>query len=98
MSSHWDYVEQRIKDYDLNKPFAPENGEALKFAIGQTVVFTNDYGVEFRPTITGLYKRESDAGMYSAGYRYLVNSSSPWFPVKEQSLRLAAIKGVTYAA
>jgi hypothetical protein len=88
MSSHWDYVEKLVADHDQQKPFAPENGKPLKFAVGQRVVFTNDYGVSFVLQITRFYSRETDAAMYANGYRYLVDSSSPWFPVREASLTI----------
>jgi hypothetical protein len=90
MSSHWDYVENLIVDHDALKPFAPENGKSLKYAIGQRVIYTNDYGVSFCFEITDFFKRATDPGLYAAGYRYLVNSSSCWMPIKELSLSIAS--------
>jgi hypothetical protein len=93
MSSHWAWAERVTAEHDQNKPFAPENGQPLRFAIGDHVIFTNDYGVEFEMQITGFFERpEAPCGLYARGSRYLVNSSSPWFPVKESSLRLNTAK------
>lgn len=93
MSSHWEWVETVTADHDRDKPFAPENGQALRFAIGDHVIFTNDYGVEFEMQITGFFDRpQAPSGLYSRGHRYLVDSSSPWFPVTEASLRLNTAK------
>jgi hypothetical protein len=90
MSSHWQYIEDLIKEHDQLKPYAPENGKPLKFVVGQTVIYTNDYGVSFCFEITGLFDRAKDPGQYAAGYRYLVNSTSPWMPIKEASLSIAS--------
>lgn len=88
MSSHWEWAERVNAEHDRDKPFAPENGQPLRFAIGDHVIFTNDYGVEFEMQVTGFYERPAPpCGLYARGHRYLVNSSSPWFPVKESSLR-----------
>jgi hypothetical protein len=87
MSSHWEWVEKITAKHDAEKPFAPENGQPLRFAIGDEVIFTNDYGVEFEMKITGFYKPTEPCGLYATGKRYMVNSSSPWFPVAEKSLR-----------
>ena len=86
MASHHDWQEEIIKAHDKEKPFSPENGTPLKFAIGDKVTFTNGYGVQFDRTIVGLYQPEKPCSMYARGYRYLVDSDSPWFPVKESSL------------
>ena len=89
MSSYYDWAQRKIREHDANLPFAPENGQPLKFRIGDRVVFTNDNRIEFGFTITGIAVRSKDDLNYALGYRYLVNSSSPWFPVRESSLRLA---------
>ena len=86
MSSHWDYVDEVCKAHDENKPFAPENGTALKFSIGDNVTFTNDYGCRFNYVITGFYKPSGECSLYATGHRYLVDSDSPWFPIKETEL------------
>lgn len=88
MSSHWEWAKRVIAEHDLTKPFAPENGEPLKFKAGDPVIFTNDYGVSFRLRITGFYTPEEPCTLYASGRRYMVDSSSPWFPVKESSLQL----------
>jgi len=87
MSSHWEWAKRMVEQHDAEKPFAPENGQPLKFGIDDSVIFTNDAGIEFKFRITGFY-RPSPNAMYAAGARYLVNSDSPWFPVKESALRL----------
>lgn len=88
MSSHWAWAERVTAEHDEKKPFAPENGQPLRFAIGDEVIFTNDNGVEFEMKITGFMTQpEEPCGLYATGSRYYVNSCSPWFPVKESSLR-----------
>lgn len=90
MSSHHEWAEEVIARHDAEKPFAPENGEALRFAIGDPVIFTNDAGVSFDLTITGFYQPAGGCSLYAMGARYLVNSRTPWVPVKESSLRPAS--------
>jgi hypothetical protein len=93
MSSHWAWAERITAEHDRDKPFAPENGQPLRFAIGDHVIFTNNYGVEFEMQITGFFERaEGACSLYARGYRYHVNSSSPWFPATEASLRLNTAK------
>lgn len=88
MSSHWEWEKQIVAKHDLEHPFAPENGTPLKFKIGDPVIFTNNYGVSFRLRITGFYQPTEPCSLYASGRRYLVDSSSPWFPVKELELQL----------
>ena len=88
MSSHWKWMEEVVARHDLEKPFAPENGQALKFKVGDPVIFTNCYGVSFRLRITGFYTPGEPCSLYASGRRYLVDSSSPWFPVAESQLQL----------
>lgn len=88
MSSHWEWAKKVVAQHDLEKPFAPENGAPLKFKIGDPVIFTNTYGVSFRQRITGFYQPTEPCSLYATGSRYLVDSSSPWFPVKESALQL----------
>ena len=88
MSSHWEWQEEVVAQHDLEKPFAPENGQPLKFGVGDPVIFTNDYGVKFKLRITGFYQPEKPCSLYACGRRYLVDSDSPWFPVKESQLEL----------
>jgi len=90
MSSHWEWEERVVRRHEVDKPFAPENGRPLKFGIGDSVIYTNDAGIEFCCRITGYYLPDPINAMYAKGSRYLVNSSSPWFPVKESELRLVA--------
>lgn len=93
MSSHWEWVEEVMAEHDKNKPFAPENGQPLRFAVGDKVVFTNDFGVEFTRTVIGIYERPSTAcGQYAHGARYYLDSGASWFPHKESSLRMATEK------
>ena len=88
MSSHWEYEEKVVAQHDAEKPFAPENGEPLKFEVGDVVAFTNEYGVMFRGIrVTGFYKPDPINSLYATGRRYLLDWSSPWFPAKESSLQ-----------
>lgn len=90
MSSHWEWAEEVTAQHDAQKPFAPENGQPLRFGIGDAVIFTNDAGIEFPLRVTGFYKRPaSPDGMYARGARYLLDWDCPWFPVAESCLRLA---------
>jgi hypothetical protein len=90
MSSHWDHIGRLIVEHDELKPYALENGKPLRHAIGETVSYTNDYGVSFCYQITGFFEPTTDAGLYAAGYRYLVNSDSHWMPITETSLSVAS--------
>lgn len=87
MSSHWEWEKGMVAQHDLEKLFAPENGVPLKFQIGDAVVFTNEFDVCFNLRITGFYQPTFPCSLYANGHRYLVDSSSPWFPVKESSLQ-----------
>ena len=60
---------------------------SLRFAIGGAVIYTNEAGLQFRLSITGFYRPAGPSGLYARGARYLLNSSSPWMPVSESSLR-----------
>lgn len=88
MASHHEWAEEVIAQHDELKPFAPENGESLKFNIGAPVIYTNDYGVSFPLRVTGHYKPETPCSLYARGYRYLLDKDSHWMPVKEDSLQL----------
>jgi hypothetical protein len=56
MSSHHDYIIEITAEHDALKPFAPENGQPLRFAIGGAVIYTNEAGLQFRLSITGFYR------------------------------------------
>ena len=87
MSSHHDYIIEITAQHEALKPFAPENGQPLRFKIGDAVIYTNEYGVQFRRRVTGFYRPSGLCGHYARGARYLLNSTSPWVPVAESSLR-----------
>ncbi|HGW4115855.1 TPA: hypothetical protein ACNH4I_002817 [Serratia marcescens] len=87
MSSHHDWIIEITAQHDALKPFAPENGQPLRFAIDDTVIYTNEAGLRFRLRIAGFYRPTEPSGLYALGARYLLNSSSPWMPVSESSLR-----------
>jgi hypothetical protein len=89
MGGHHEWVDEVVARHDLGKPFAPENGQALKFSVGDVVTYENDFGVTFRRTITGLYRPEPPSSLYARGYRYLVDSDSPWMPVREAALHFS---------
>lgn len=87
MSSHHDWTIEISAQHDALKPFAPENGQPLRFAIGEAVIYTNDAGLQFRLRVAGFYRPAGLSGLYARGARYLLDSSSPWMPVSESSLR-----------
>ena len=87
MSSHHDYIIEITAQHDAFKPFAPENGQPLRFKIGDAEIFTNEFGAQFRRRVTGFYRPSGLSGLYARGARYLLDSSSPCMPVSESSLR-----------
>lgn len=88
MSSHHDWEDATIQRHDLEKPFAPENGTPLAFKAGDSVIYTNDQGVSFNRTVTGLFQPQQTDSLYATGYRYMLDKDAYWMPVKESSLRL----------
>jgi hypothetical protein len=56
MSSHHDYIIEITAQHDALKPFAPENGQPLRFKIGDAVIYTNEFGAQFRRRVTGFYQ------------------------------------------
>lgn len=91
MSSLQDWAEEVIAEHAVKSPFAPENGKDLLFKVGDDVIFTNDYGLEFQLKVIGLYQPESTTALYAMGYRYHVDDSCPWMPAKESSLRMTSL-------
>lgn len=87
MSSHHDWVEEVWAEHQARRPFAPENGRPLRFAVGDRVIYTNQVGAEFRRRITGFYMPTAPDSLYARGARYLVDSASFWMPVAESRLR-----------
>lgn len=87
MSSHHDWIIDITAEHDARKPFAPENGQPLRFNVGDALIYTNDAGLQFRRRVTGLYRPAGPSGMYALGRRYFLDTSSPWMPVSESSLR-----------
>jgi len=87
MSSHHDYIIEITAQHDALKPFAPENDQPLRFKIGDAVIYSNEFGAQFRRRVTGFYRPAGFSGLYARGARYLLNSSSPWMPVSESNLR-----------
>ena len=65
MSSHHDYIIEITAQHDALKPFAPENGQPLRFKIGDAVIYTNDAGLQFRRRVTGLYRPAEPSGLYA---------------------------------
>lgn len=88
MSSHHDWAERIHAEHGATKPFAPENGDSLRFAIGDSVLYTNAAKIEFRRRITGFYRPSGPCSLYAQGARYFIDSCSPWMPVKELELRM----------
>lgn len=88
MSSHHEWAESIEAAHQVKKPFASENGTSLRFSVGDRVIYKNSARLEFSVRIIGLYLPKSPCSLYALGARYLISSSSPWFPVKESELRL----------
>lgn len=86
MSSHYEWVKKVIAEHNENKPFAPENGNPLKFKIDDKVKYTNCSGMSFELTVTGYYKPEFMNSLYAEGFRYMLDWPCNWMPVKESSL------------
>lgn len=58
-----------------------------EFTVGTSVMFTNDYGVQFGPhRVIGFAKPEHE----QHGRFIHIDSDSPWFPVKPESLKAVA--------
>nr|WP_234026760.1 hypothetical protein [Melaminivora suipulveris] len=87
MSSHHDYIIEITAQHDALKPFAPENSQPLRFKVGDAAIYTNEFGAQFRRRVTGFYQPTEPSGLYARGRRYYLNSTSPWMPVAESSLR-----------
>ena len=88
MSGHHEWEQETIEQHNTQRPFAPENGEVLKFKVGNPVVYTNEFGVSFHRRITALYRPEPIDSLYATGHRYLLDKDSYWMPVKEANLCL----------
>lgn len=86
MSSHWEWEKEVVAAHEANRPYAPENGQPLKFKAGDRVIFTNCYGVWFRCTVTGLYRPEKVDSLYATGRRYMLDYDCHWMPATEESL------------
>lgn len=67
MSSHNDYIIEITAQHDALKPFAPENGQPLRFKIGDAVIYTNEFGAQFRRRVTGFYRPTALSGLYARG-------------------------------
>jgi hypothetical protein len=87
MSSHHQWVDEIVKHHDEQKPFAPENGTPLAFKAGDSVTYTNSFGVSFNRTVTGIYQPSQPCSLYATGCRYLLDTDSHWMPVDEASLK-----------
>jgi hypothetical protein len=96
MSSHWEYVDRVVAEHDDNKPFAPENGQPLKFKTGDAVIYTNPNGIEYYLTVKGLYERQTQGAMYARGARYLLDWSCHWYPAMEANMRAATLSKDDY--
>lgn len=89
MSSHHEWAEEVIADHDLKRPFAPENGQPLKFSVGEKVVFTSEFGVRFEHKIAGIYRPTHECALYALGARYILDGEALRLPVAEKSLEVA---------
>lgn len=73
--------------HDATTPFPPENGESLKFKVGDKVTFVNEYGVKcYGRIVTRIMSRADDEAQYCLGKRYYINTDCHWMPVKESQL------------
>lgn len=88
MSSIYKWEVEVTERHDKQKPYAPENGQPLRFKIGDPVIYTNENGISFPLRVTGFYHRPAvpDA-LYANGARYLLDWECPWFPVIESRLQ-----------
>ncbi len=84
MSSHFEWIDEQIAKFDAEKPFAPENGEPLKFNVGDSVTFTNSYGATFNTEIVKIFEREPGSYEYAKGCRYFIPGNPR--PVEESTL------------
>lgn len=92
LMSHHDMMKLTIEKHDRERKFAPENGQLLKFKVGDKVTFVNDFGfIRTGKTVTRIMRREEDESFYCMGRRYYIDSDCPWMPVKESNLRLEEI-------
>lgn len=90
MSSHQEWEKFVIEAHDLEKPFAPENGQPLQFVAGDWVTYKNDAGCTFLRRITGLYQPKQPCSLYATGARYLLDWNCYWMPVVESKLTFYA--------
>lgn len=90
-TSHQDWQKAVIEQHNLEHPFAPENGESLKFKPGDTILYTNDDGGEFVHTVTSLYKPQPINSLYATGCRYMLDWDCYWMPVRESNLSLIQV-------
>lgn len=89
MSSYWEWVENVIVQYDQEKFFVLENGQFLKFKVGDFVIYMNLVGLEFVLCVIGFYEcLVVFDGMYVKGVCYLLDWECLWFFVVELCLCL----------
>lgn len=84
MANHHDWIDEVKATHERDKPFAPENGRALKFAQGDKVIYTNDAGATFERVVTGLC--DSQHMRYIFGARYHLDSAGAWIGYTETEL------------
>ena len=69
------------------KPATTETPQGCEFDLGDTVTFTNDYGVSFEGNkVIGF--NNSDCSLWKYGNRVHLDNDCFWFPVKPDSLTL----------
>lgn len=96
MSSHWDWEKNVIAEHNQQKPYAPENGQLLKFKPGTPVIYTNDHGIEFPLIVTGYYAPNNIDSHYASGARYMLSWDCYWFPTKESTLRFDPTRTILF--
>lgn len=53
---------------------------SLRFKIGDAVIYTDEFGVRLHRRVTRFYRPTEPSGLYACGWRYYIDSSSPWMP------------------
>lgn len=86
---HMTITRQQVARHDMERPFAPENGQPLRFGIGDAVAIrelmeADGEGITVYQ-VTGYYVRKESA-LYANGKRYLLNVDAHWFPYSEAEL------------
>jgi len=80
---HQTLTMRELASHDLARPFAPENGQPLKFKIGDLVAVRISDEISVVRVI-GYYQARD--GLYARGKRYLLDVETHWVPYSEDQL------------